>query len=273
MSRLLLIAGLILASCSGLQQSEHDALRRNNAVEGKLASLEAKDYAIATPIKAAGPVYPWEAESGGKLPRITREYFRCKGSALNPQLPGAEAGELCCDCEGGQKHGLPMIRGKEGVYPVLLDLLNYIQRKTQKKVIITCGHRCPKHNAYADSSAKNRTSKHMMGAEVDFYVKGLEEKPLQIVELLCRYYREHPSYKNKREYSLFARYEKDDAGVVIFPWYNKEIFIKICQKDEGRDFENRHPYPYISIQVRYDRDAEERVNYTWEKAHRNFLRF
>ena len=29
------------------------------------------------------------------------------------------------------------------------------------------------------------------------------------------------------------------------PWFNKEIFIKLYRKSEGRDGDNRHPYPYL----------------------------
>ena len=113
----------------------------------------------------------------------------------------------------------------------------------------------------------------MIGAEVDFYVRGQEDQPMKIVEMLMNYYKEHPSFKNKREYVLFSRYEKEDTGVSVFPWYNKEIFIKLYQKDEGRDFDNKHPYPYIGIQVRHDRELGQRVSYTWEKAYQNYHRF
>ena len=49
------------------------------------------------------------------------------------------------------------------------------------------------------------------------------------------------------------------SHLAIEPWQNKEILIKLYQKDEGRDLDNRHPHPYISIQVRYDRDRGEPV--------------
>ena len=32
-------------------------------------------------------------------------------------------------------------------------------------------------------------------------------------------------------------------NVLIPPWYNKEILIKLFKKNEGRDLDNRHPYP------------------------------
>ena len=43
------------------------------------------------------------------------------------------------DCEGCTRHGLPIIRGRENVYPILVDLLNFIQKKTGKIKIGTIG--------------------------------------------------------------------------------------------------------------------------------------
>ena len=63
------------------------------------------------------------------------------------------------------------------------------------------------------------------------------------------------------------------SDVAIKPWYNREIFIKLYQKNEGRNFDNRHPYPYISVQVRYDYDAQKKVTYSWDKAFRNYMRW
>ncbi len=160
------------------------------------------------------------------------------------------------------------MQGKENVYPILLELLNYLQKKTGKRVVITCGHRCPAHNVYADPSKENRTSKHQMGAEVDFYIQGMEERPQEIIGLLMQYYQTSPD----KELVEFKRYDKPDARVSIQPWFNKEIFIKLYQKAEGRDADNRHPHPYLSIQVRYDRERKERVVYDWEKAAKNYHR-
>lgn len=167
---------------------------------------------------------------------------------------------------------MPIIQGKENVYPILIELLNYLQTKTSRRVIVTCGHRCPVHNAYVDSSKSNQTSKHQIGAEVDFYIQGMEDQPLEVVALLMQYYQEHPSYKQSKEWTVFQRYDKPDSQVAVQPWMNKEIYIKLCQKEEGRDVDNRHPHPYISLQVRFDRDKKERVAYTYDKAFRGYPR-
>jgi len=113
----------------------------------------------------------------------------------------------------------------------------------------------------------------MIGAEVDFYVEGMENSPMAIVDLIMTYYKEHVLYKGQKDYEKFLRLEGHLTNVVTPPWYNKEILIKLYQKGEGRDFDNKHLYPYISLQVRYDRDLPEKVTYSWDKAFKGFLRY
>jgi len=227
-----------------------------------------------SPVPQAAPLYPWEIGLVGNHPKITKEFFRCKGSNLNPVhiVQGKTDVERFFDCSGSEKHSLPLRDGKEFIYPILIDLMNYIQSKTGKRVVITCGHRCPDHNIYSDASPSNQTSKHMIGAEVSFYVQGLEEKPESVVKHLQDYYTTNPKYKDQKDFIEFKRYEKEDTDVSTKPWYNKEIFIKLFQKKEGRNFDNRHPYPYISVQVRFDADTGKKVIYTWKDANQNFLR-
>jgi hypothetical protein len=253
-----------------MEQSEREKVRRLNC-KAELIYRNHGDlfYPIAPPAHLPRTPYPWESETN--LPRITKDFFRCKGSVLSPPIidttDPAKPTPLI-DCEGGGRHGLPVIRGKEAVYPILLDLLNYIQKKTGKRVVITCGHRCPAHNTYADTNPANRTSKHQIGAEVDFYVQGMEERPQEIVGLLMQYFQETPLYKNDKEAQEFKRFDKTELAVQ--PWMNREIFIKLFQKHEGRDGDNRHPHPYLSIQVRYDRDTKAKVIYEWAKANQGY---
>ncbi len=252
-----------------MEQSEREKLRRLNCkIDPIYRNHDEVLYPIAPPIVVARNPYPWESETN--LPRITKEFFRCKGSPLNPphvDTSGTHP-EPIADCEGSTRHGLPIIHGKEGVYPVLIDLLNYLQKKTGHRVIVTCGHRCPIHNSYSDLSKENRVSKHQIGAEVDFYVQGMEDRPQEIAGLLMQYYQENAP--NDKESIDFKRFEKTDLA--IQPWFNKEIFIKLYQKGEGRDFDNRHPHPYLSVQVRYDREGKERVVYEWGKANKGYAR-
>ena len=272
---LFLLLLLLIIGCSSPEKSVTPKKKPLYSVEKITRKSDAHLVNLFPPVHKQREPYPWEHGQIGSLPKITKEYFRCKGSHLNPPITDriSSQEEIVKDCGGSTKHSLPLIQGKEGVYPILLDLLNYIQKKTQKKVVVTCGHRCPIHNRFADTSKENRISKHMIGGEVDFYIQGMEESPLTIVELLMRFYKETPGYRNKPEYENFSRFLKDDTNVFIPPWFNKEIFIKFYQKNEGRDFDNRHPYSYIGIQVRYDRDAKERVFYSWEQANKGLLRY
>lgn len=229
-------------------------------------------YAPPPPQKKVQISYPWEKPMTGNFTKLTKEFFRCKGSNLNPArvVQNENRIERIFDCGGSEKHSLPIMENEEFIYPILINLVNYIQAKTEKKVVITSGHRCPEHNMYADPD--NIYSKHMIGAEVSFYVQGLEEQPEKLIKIIQDYYLEVDKYKGQKEYEEFKRYEKNDTNVSIQPWMNKEIFVKLFKKGEGRNFDNRHPYPYISIQVRYDYDKQEKVAYSWDRAYHGYLR-
>lgn len=268
---------ILLGSCSGMEQSEQEKLRRlNEKGEFVYRRHDEVHYALKTPEHRVREKYPWETAYIGKHAKITKTHFQCRGSSSNPphidhKDPARPANFF--DCGGSQKHSLPLRGDSEFIYPILIDLLNYLQAKTGCKVLITCGHRCPVHNAYADNSTYNQGSKHMVGAEVDFYVQGMESKPDQVIKLLMQYYQETPLYQGNKQYQTFQRLEKSDLNVATPPWYNKEILIKLYQKHEGRDFDNRHSYPYISIQVRFDREKNEKVVSSWQKAFYSYKRY
>jgi len=203
--------------------------------------------------------YPWETQTIRKVSKITSEDFVCKGSYLNPERNGIK------DCVGGKRHSLPLVAGKRAVYPILVNLLNYVQKKLNRAVIITCGHRCMDHNSYADESNYDRFSKHMIGAEVDFFVDGYEENPAAVIDTIVQYFQENHWYHSKPEYQNFSKY-LGKTNVATTPICNKEILIKLYQSHEGRDFDNRHPYPYIGIQVRFDKNLSQSVEFTREVA-------
>ena len=220
-----------------MEKSEEEKLRRLNAKgELVLRNHDEYQYALQTPERRVREPYPWEMAYIGKHAKITKEYFRCKGSSLNPphidhKDPSRPANYF--DCGGSQKHSLPIKEEKEYIYPILIDLLNYAQAKTGCKAVITCGHRCPVHNAYADNSAYNQNSKHMIGAEVDFYLQGMEQRPEQVIQILMDYYKEMSIYKGDKQYQEFQRLDKGELNVSTRPWYNKEILIKLYLKSEG----------------------------------------
>ncbi len=202
--------------------------------------------------------YPWEKNWQGAIKTLTPHFFCCKGSRQNP--PIQVNGVFIYDC---QPHGLPLDdKGDIAISDCLIDLLNGLQSHLGKKVHITTGHRCPTHNLYCDASALNRQSKHLIGAEVDFYIEGLEHDPMQVIQAIFDYYQKN--YTDPA-YTTFTRLEKENLNVKTKPWLNKAILIKLYLPDEGRDFDNQHPYPYIGIQDR-NRQVERQ---TVENYHRH----
>ncbi len=202
------------------------------------------------------PQYPWRVRHERALPQITKEHFRCRGSrASSAKVVEGEGGAKLYleDCGGVTDHSLPLREGKEFIYPVLIDLLNKIQDDMGKRVVVTAGHRCPMHNSYVDASLKNSKSKHQLGAAVTFYVDGLESKPQEVLRHILRAYPD---------------LVQSDEG-----WANKEFLIKIYWAHEGRDGDNKHPYPYLSAQVRFDRATNQRVEYTWKSARQPLYRW
>jgi hypothetical protein len=272
MSKHFFVLLIFLAGCSGLEESERVRLRKMNAKgEFIYRSAGEKRYETNPPKKVARAPYPWEEGLVGSQAKITKEFFRCRGNLGHKPIV-AQSGAHLFDCGGSEQHSLPLKEGKEFIYPILPELLNYVQERLEKKVIITCGHRCPTHNAYSDGAPWNQTSKHMIGAEVDFYVEGMEYQPEAVIALLMEYYQERSPHKEKAAYHTFERWNRP-TNVSTPPWYNKEIFIKLFQENEGRDFDNTHEKPYIAIQVRIDAATNSPVTYTWSKAFNGYLRY
>jgi len=196
---------------------------------------------------------------------ITKNHFECKGSYLNPPIK-LESGEILFDCSGKKGHSLPFRKTsgddlEEWVAPILISLLNHIQNKTEKKVIITSGHRCPQHHRYVTKN-QDLYNKHQIGAKVAFYVKGLEYDPNHILEIIFDF------FKN----DTFSRYTKE-TNVETKPWYNSEVYIKLYKSSEGRNVDNQHPYPYISIQVNKDRTTNQRISYDYKTAYKSLKHY
>lgn len=211
--------------------------------------------------------YSWQDRYDDTLPKITKDFFRCKGDPLNPVITQKREGKEALyyrDCIGSDRHSLPLKNDKEFIYPCLIEILNYLQQKTHKRVVITSGHRCPQHNSYCDFSPANWSSKHMIGAEVSFFIEGMENDPNAIVELIQLYYKE-----NFNNLASFSRYEQ--GSLTTRPWFNKEIFIKLYLPHEGRNCDNRHSHPYLSIQVRWDRELNTSIQFDSKQA-QNYLR-
>jgi hypothetical protein len=278
MTRIFLVILLIVFSCFiGIAMSKKVVRQPHRAPLASCPITRSSDASSILPTALETeplPSYPWESNKKGRISLITKEYFRCKGSSLNSPIPIILDGKVIenlFDCHGADTHSLPIRHEKEFIYPILLELVNEIQSSTGKPVIITSGHRCPAHNRYVDLSPKNQGSKHLIGAEVSFYVAELERNPEVILNTIFAFYRSNPRYAAEgKAYTEFERYDKE-VDVSTKPWINKEILIKIFLPHEGRNGDNRHPFPYFSIQVRFDKDTNMRVAYSPADA-QHFLR-
>ena len=269
---LLIVVGAVLVQgCRSSPPQKRAVVKKE-----QLYRSDSKEAFVISPsVKTPRLPYPWQQQFPNKFPKITKEFFRCKGDFSHPAKVVETKNGLqhYLDCAGTDQHSLPIRDGKEFVYPILIDLLNYLQQVSRQRLFITCGHCCPTHNTYLNPAATNQTSKHLLAAEVDFYMENLEQQPEKIVKWIQDYYQQNPKYQNLSEFLTFKRFENmDKTNVKIAPWYNKEIFIKLFQAKEGRDDDNCHHYPYISIQVRYDWELQETVHYCWEKAFKGFYR-
>jgi hypothetical protein len=256
-----LLTLLLLTACSTDSSSKEEKHEPSIQAEYIFRLDEEKRLEPLTFTPKAQKPYPWQSGSSQERLTITKEYFRCKGNTLNPPRIIQENGKEVfrfTDCGGPEKHSLPIRDGKEFIYPVLIEILNYVQERCKKAVVITSGHRCPTHNTYLDESAQNSGSKHLIGAEVDFYVQGFESKPELIVKIIQEFYKKKARYQNKKEFLEFKRFDKK-SNVVTQPWCNKEIFIKLFLSSEGRNIDNRHPYPYLSMQMRFDIEKNQPI--------------
>lgn len=261
-----LIVAFGFYSCTGLEESEKNKIRKLNAKkEAIYRNHDDKFFSLKNTKKRQLEPYFWENTITGNIQKITKEYFRCKGSFSNTPiiLYGKTSNEKYhYDCNGFDEHSLPVKDEKEFVYPVLIDLLNYVQQKTMKPVVITCGHRCPKHNLYAEPHETK--SKHLIGAEVDFFVKGLEYDPMLVVESLKKFYEE-------KSFDFGSLVKTSSSPLETYE--NKEVKIILSKEGQKRDFDNRHPYPYLTIEVKYDRDKKKPVFYNWHISHKTVMKW
>lgn len=266
--RLILVGCLLLLlfSCSGLEKAQHARVKKNNEVEEFIyRNHDEFFYETDEVVRVKREKYPWEEQYIGNLPKITKEYFRCKGKIANPEQVRIESGReiYVHDCGGIEKHSLPLHDNKEFIYPILIELLNYIQEKTHKRVVITSGHRCPQHNIYCDPYKSAVRSKHLIGAEVDFYVEGLEKQPNKVIQLIKNYYHEKSDYQKLIAYKQFFKGKNNS-------WHNKEIKISISEEE---DLDNQHGYPYITVEVQYDLASKRPVYYNWQQAFNGYMRW
>jgi hypothetical protein len=242
-----LLVFFLLNSCSDIDRSENEKIKKCNEKKEKIYRLSNESYfsSVVLPFHEKEK-YPWENFEKSQLPKITKEFFACKGSEIHPPIRLDGFNDEISDCAGFEKHSLPMTDNKEYISATLIHLLNYLQHRCLRQVVITTGHRCLAHEIYSTGGALNKESKHLTGEEVDFYIEGYEDKPLEIVRMIMDYYQNNQALS----YNRFIKCQKNKENLEYPGWYNKEIIIRVHEKNEGRDFDNRHPYPYITIQIR-----------------------
>lgn len=246
MKRFLLLPFLFFA-CSGLEQSQRDRLMEANATREPIYRNEEERVLVVAPEPQRRERYPWEERRGTLFPRITKEYFRCRGVTTHPPIQANNKGYYL-DCGGYASHSLPTRDGEEFIYPRLIELLNFVQEEAKQRVRITCGHRCPDHNRYAEP--QKSSSYHMIGAEVDFYVENFSAE--KVVGLLQK--------------ALDAPLKR--TGNV---WKNDEVTIRLYPPGEGRDIDNQHDLPYLALQLR--KSEGKTISYTWHQANKGFYRW
>lgn len=265
----IILLPILVCSCQGLEKSETERIRKANAIKEPIYRLSHEQFvSYQAPKKQLRERYPWEKRIVGNFPQITKDFFRCKGSYAHPAIE-TKNGRLH-DCGGIEDHSLPIQEDKEFVYPALIDILNYVQGSLRARVVVTCGHRCPQHNQYADREGSTPRSKHMMGAEVDFYVEGYQERPYEVIKEIMQYYRYHETFKTQLPFTHFSQSQSLKYKHPI--WMNRELIIRVFDPDEARDFDNRHSFTYITLELRYDRDTNRQLTYNMLMAHQKLLK-
>lgn len=219
---------------------------------------------------------PWNTTSFTKnrpLP-ITRHFFRCRGNTLHPPriLSRDEKNKFTLlDCGGYGEHSLPLRENEEWIAPILIELLNDIQDKTNKQVVITSGHRCPTHQKYIELPHDPRANKHQIGAAATFYVTGFEESPETILDLIVAFYQgPHDAPYSPQEKTFTAIPSSSPDRRIL---QNKEIRITIYHKEAAREGDQDHPYAYLVLEVLYDRQKQEPITTPTEQATKNYWRW
>lgn len=259
MKKYMLLLIFLFTACSTANDRVQKKRMKNNISTEKIYRLShEKAYEVEKPKLVRKMSYPWESETA--YPKITMDTLRCRGDISHEKKE--RGGKVYEDCKGLYEHGLPYVDGEEFVYPVLVHLLNKVQGAFDKKVVVTSGHRCPKHNTYL-SLGKSKISRYMIGAKVDFYVEGMENNTEEIIERIMHFYSDEED-----RYSRFQRVSHDNGS---YSWKNKEISISISREGEHSIIEGKKN-SVISIEVRYDRDREELVRVEWDKAYQGFIR-
>jgi hypothetical protein len=224
-----------LVSCNRVQKRHEKQVRNYYKKVGHISRYKnQRQFSFTVGNPRSAPEYPFSTTNRYGLRKITKELFRCKGSGASKLT---ENGWLF-DCNAIHTHSLPVQDTREFIYQEFLDLLNALQDKTGKRVLVHEGHRCPKHNHYLDSSYKNSFSKHQIAARVTFSLQGYSLP--ETIDVIREYY---TSCNNP----LYIKAE----GI----WSNKYIRVYAMQP--------------IALELMFDRDSQKRVEYSYRQAHKS----
>ena len=125
----------------------------------------------------------------------------------------------------------------------MIELLNAIQAETGKEGHVTSGHRCPDHHAYVDPASFNKGAKHMIGAQVSFYVQGAEDHPEAIIALLMEFYKKNPRYRGIAAFEEFKRDDKHEADISTPPWFNRKFSLNYIREEKAGILISAIPIP------------------------------
>ena len=82
---LIFLISFLLFGCSGIEESQQEKIKQNNAVAERIYRKSSdKFYSIDPPKQQKREKYPWEENYEGTISKITKDYFRCKGSSSSP---------------------------------------------------------------------------------------------------------------------------------------------------------------------------------------------
>src|SRR3989338_2368335 len=123
MKNIFFVLMALMTGCSPMEESEKDKLRRVNEVAENVYRLDGEHFFQANEVTVAKrETYPWEPKSLTVDKKITKEYFRCRGSAQNgckSLIDSLGDKAQMIDCGGMEKHGLPYRDEGEFIYPAL----------------------------------------------------------------------------------------------------------------------------------------------------------
>ncbi|MBP9842366.1 MAG: hypothetical protein KBC64_08115 [Simkaniaceae bacterium] len=235
-----------LIGCTTLEEAHKQKVKEINQVKELIQRKEGETVlTILPPRVRVHRLYPWEEQYIGSIRKITKEFFRCKGSSSNPaEIVKGKEPVYFYDCT---PHSLPIREGEERVSTLLIDMLNFVQQKLEARVVITSAHQCPTHQKYLRKEKKSKMSRYLVGAKVDFYVEGYERKPQEVAALLNAFFKEPLTVQVKGQ-----------------EWSNREVRLVLRKSGERRNWDNRHPYPYFSLEDRT-------FTYTWDQAHKGLI--